>query len=500
MKKIDIVTRQFNEILNGFITKYPNLPDHIFREFSAGFETLSELINLIATDTLYPFTRFAAYGFASRCDYQPIEYDGATTDLTITLKTAMAKTLPIGYKVSGTSSITGKTIICELTAVGDSGGTNTINVAAKQQITRTNISIGTVDKSDPWQIFFLGEYKKIVVDSIVIRVNGVTWTKVLNFDNSTSTDKHFMVYTLSDGRSCIIFGDNVTGAKPTIGHNIVADFPITEGLLGKFSSGDITTNTGQDSDIASITNTASSGGNDAESVDSIVRNSKANVRLRDGIHSVDDAEVYAVSKSSLKAKIVKAHAIPGTGASLGTATIQIITNDLTLLSAGEKTTLDAEMKSKTPFGVFPIYSQDPDYKNVTIQGVVTVRAGFDAPTVRELVKFSQELASSPIDNYIIDYYNTYGINQTRINVINIIYPHSFTDAENDALDFIITEWVSLLHGKSGREYGDTLEVGDLYTIANEMFEYGVDVYSLTTPTTDQFPTADQIIKGAVTIT
>lgn len=500
MKKIDIVKREYNDFLNFYKDKYPNLPDHLFKDVSWDLSDLSELINIISTDIMYPQSRFAAYAFASRCDYTPTEADGATCTLTITLKSAMAKTLPVGYKVSGTSSISGESVIYELTAIGDSGGTNTITVDAKQQITYTNKSLGSISGTADWSKYWINNYLNIIKDSVSLVIGGNTYTRVDNFDASGPTDRNFILYYNSDGRCLFELGDGITGAKPNNNDAIFATFAISMGTLGKVASGDLNVNLDNDSDILSITNTASNGGNDSETVNSIIRNSQANVRLRDGIFTVQDVVTYAVSKSSLAAKIVKAHAIPGTGSSLGTANVDIITNDLVNLTPTEKTNLDAEMKAATFFSVIPIYSQDPNYLNATINVRVSALVGYDATLVRNLCKFALQLTSSPIDNYVIDYYQTYGIDQTRTNVINVTFGHTFTSAENSALSFIIDEWILLLHGLDGREYGMKLELADLYNMVNELYDYGFDEMIIDSPVTNLYPTVDQIIKGTVTVT
>src|SRR4030042_4506543 len=125
-------SRSYFDVYNAFIAAYPRKPTWIFKEMAGLFDFMSELTNRIATDILYPQTREAAYAFATRCDYSPVEADGAADTLTITLSGAMAKTLDIGYQVGGISSITGKMVIYELTAVGNSATTDTITVVAKQ--------------------------------------------------------------------------------------------------------------------------------------------------------------------------------------------------------------------------------------------------------------------------------------------------------------------------------------------------------------------------------
>jgi hypothetical protein len=103
-------------------------------------------------------TRESAYAFAAGGDYEPVEADGATSTLTITLSTDMAKTLPIGYQVGGISPATGRMVLYELTAIGNSNGTNTITVASKQKRTYSDILIAQIQNNNDFQDYPVDGY------------------------------------------------------------------------------------------------------------------------------------------------------------------------------------------------------------------------------------------------------------------------------------------------------------------------------------------------------
>ena len=487
-------SRSYYDVYNALIQAYPRKPTWLFKEMAGLFDFQSELMNRIATDILYPLTRESAYAFSALCDYDPVEADGATDTLTFTLNSAMTKTLSTGYQVGGISLSTGKMVYFELTADGISGGGSTISVAAKQKKTYTSIALFTIDDSEDFKDYPVDGYTKIIKDSISLIIDGNTWTRVDYFDNSSSSDKHFMLVYQSSGKCRIRFGDGVTGAKPVINSVVYGTFSITQGLAGRMDAGTITINTGNDSDVASVTNAGSSGGNDSESIASIIRNARGSVRLRDVVWSQEDLEIAARASSS---SVQKALGIPGTGS----ASIHIVPSGGGNPSAGLKTTVETYVQALTQFGAMPITAVNPNYVTPTITATHTTRTGYTAATVTDLLEFALTLVSCAFDNQIIEYYIDNGIDMTRTNVINILWSWAFTSLENTALEFIINKWVSMLGDREYREWGQTLEVGDLWVMGNSLYDYGVDIFSLTAPTTNPSVNADEIIDtGTLTVT
>lgn len=487
-------SRTYFDIYNALTSAYPNSPTWLFNEMAGLFDFTSELMNRVANDILYPSTREAAYGFAARCDYTPVEADGATATLTITLTGAMAKTITAGTQFGGISSATGDFVVFEVTANASSGGGSSISASVKQTETKTSVDLGTVTGTDDFADYPIDGYLNIIKDSISLVIDGNSWTRVENFDNSISTDKHFKILYQANGKARLQFGNDSTGAKPPVNETIYGTFKVTKGNSGKMEIGEINVDIAGDSDISSLTNAAAtSGGNDSESVDSIIRNSSANVRLRDAVWSVEDLETAARSASSSVQKAL------GVGA-LGAAIIQVIPSGGGNPSGALKTAVDNYVTALTQFGIMPITVNDPSYVTVNVTATVTVRSGFTAGTVRNLVEFAMNLATSAIDNEIIEYYDDNGIDACRTDKINTIYALAFTSDENDALAFIIDQWKDLLGDRYFREWGQPLEVGDLWIMGNGLYDYGVDVFALSAPTTNTSASATQIIDtGTVTI-
>lgn len=489
-------SRSYYDMYNAFIAKYPNKPTWLFKENSGLFDFISELINRVATDILYPVTRESAYGFAHTCDYEPIEADGATTTLTITLTSAMAKTLGVGYQVGGISTSTGKNIIYELTAVGNSGGTATITVAAKQKKTYTNIPIGTIDSDEDFCDFPIDGYTNIIKSTVYLTIESLTWTRVDNFDDSDSDDRHFTLIYQSSGKCRYGFGDGVNGMKPALNSTVYGTFETTDGLTGRVASGEITENLGQDNDILSITNTESLYGNDAESVSSIIRNARGNVRLRDAVWSQEDLETAARMASS---SVQKALGQPNTPTT-GEATILIVPSGGGNPSAPLKTAVDVYVTALTIFGTMPITVSNPTYVSQNISAAFTCRDGFVQGIVENLLEFAMTLITCAYDNQVIEYFDDNGIDATRVDIINILWGWAFTEDENEALEFIIEKWKELLGDREYRDFGQDGEVGDYWIMGNSLYQFGVDRWEVLSPTSNTVVDTDEILNtGAIII-
>ncbi len=489
-------SRSFFDFYNAFIAAYKNYPTFMFSEISAAFDFQSELMNRVATDILYPVTRESAYGFAAASDYSPVEADGSTVVVTATLSGSMDKTVLAGYQVGGISA-SGAMVIFEVIANTSVVASSTIDLSCKQQTSYTNKDIGKIENSDEFYELPLNGFTNIIKTSVSLLDSDTnSWTRVDNFDNSISTDRHFVLIYQSNGKSIVQFGDGVNGKKPTVNNTIFANFATTLGLNGRMEAGEININVGSDPDITVVTNALeTSGGNNSESIASIIRNSRANARTRNIVWSQEDLETIGRSASSSVQKIL---GIPGSGAAI----VHVIPSGGGLPSSGLKTIVEDAIIARTQFGVMPVTASDPNYLTQAITATITVRTGFTSGTVVNLTKWALGLITSAIDKQVIEYYIDNGIEAARTNVINVLWAYAFTDSENDALEFIINKWVELLgEGREFRQWGQALEVGDIWEMGNGLRDHGVDIFTLVSPLSNVATTSTQIIdSGTITVT
>ena len=126
------ISRTYFDIYNPLIQAYKNYPTWMFNEIAGLFDFISELMNRIASDILYPKTRESAYGFAAQCDYDPIEADGSTVIVKAILSSAMNKTINAGYQVGGQNS-SGNLVVFEVTENTSVTSASEIEIPVKQK-------------------------------------------------------------------------------------------------------------------------------------------------------------------------------------------------------------------------------------------------------------------------------------------------------------------------------------------------------------------------------
>lgn len=80
----------------------------------------------------------------------------------------------------------------------------------------------------------------IVTDSIVLTIDGDTWTEVDTFIDSISSDLHFRVFYNEEGYAEILFGNGTYGKKPDKGLYWEAEFLAGGGTLGNIQQDTLT--------------------------------------------------------------------------------------------------------------------------------------------------------------------------------------------------------------------------------------------------------------------
>ena len=485
--------RSYYDIYTPLAQAYPAAPTWLFKEMAGLFDYQSELMNRIALDILYPSTRESAYAFAARCDYNPSEAGGSSTDLTVTLSSAMAYTIYAGHKFSGVSLSTGLYVMFEATADASSGGTDTITVPVIQKEQKETIELSPISETIEFMNIAVPYFPYILKDTFILKVADIEWTRVDNFDLSDATDTHYVLLYQSSGKVRVLFGNGTTGIIPTLNSSVTAKFAITNGLSGTLSIGEIDHDEDSDSLITEVTNAVeATGGIDPESVSSIIRGSRQNARLRDAVWSKEDVEIASLKSMP---SIIKAWAIPG----IGEASVQLIPN-----GGGDPSMyipdVEADVQALTVFGSMPITGLIPNYVITNISVTVTTRTGFDPVTVQNGVAFAMSLISSSFDIQILESYIDNGINTCREESINVFYGYGFVEADNNMLEYIINQWNSLLGTKEYRSWGDPLEVGDIWIMGNSLYDYGADVFNVISPTVNTITASDEIINtGTVTV-
>lgn len=138
--------------------------------------------------------------------------------------------------------------------------------------------------------------------SETVYADGELWTRVSNFLNSASTDKHYTVELGANERASIVFGDGVSGRIPTLGtNNITGTYRYGADTDGNVGSNTVTIDKSGLSYVSSVFNPRNaSGWSQAEgsteaSLERAKANGPASLRVKEVALSPDDAITLAIA-------------------------------------------------------------------------------------------------------------------------------------------------------------------------------------------------------------
>ena len=267
--------------------------------------------------------RESIMAIANLLDYIPVSARAARGSVTVQLNSlpslASSYTVPqytvfTGYddKLNGYSFYTtAASTALTSTTIGASGNQASIPVVQGQII--QNELLG--ESSGKTNQRFMLVKKNADISSISITVaegaldgsgnpTNVTYQYVAQMSTADYLDKVFTARVMSDNSTQIIFGNGFNGSIPTANATITATYRTTEGSSGNLSANQIKTVSGTPGTyISVVSSSATSGGADAESIESI-RNSVSRLyRTQDRAVSLQDykdlcLQVPGVSKAT----------------------------------------------------------------------------------------------------------------------------------------------------------------------------------------------------------
>lgn len=134
-----------------------------------------------------------------------------------------------------------------------------------------------------------------VQSSLEVRVDGVRWEEAPRLYGLAPTDPRFSARAGDDGKTTVVFGDGVTGARlPTGVENVTATYRSGIGLGGMVGAGKLTLLQSRPLGIRSVINpTPATGAADPENRDSARSNAPLTVLTMDRIVSLRDFEDFA---------------------------------------------------------------------------------------------------------------------------------------------------------------------------------------------------------------
>lgn len=134
-----------------------------------------------------------------------------------------------------------------------------------------------------------------VASSLAVRVNGVLWAEVADFQGRGPDERVYIARLDDGGTTTVSFGDGANGARlPTGSENVVARYRKGIGAQGNVAAGQLSLLQTRPLGVQSVSNpVAASGGTDPESAEDIRGNAALGLRTLGRIVSMQDHEDFA---------------------------------------------------------------------------------------------------------------------------------------------------------------------------------------------------------------
>jgi uncharacterized phage protein gp47/JayE len=437
--QVDYTSRDYASLRDDLIGLISNFaPQWTSRDSSDFGIVLIELFSYLGDVLNYQIDRAANESFidtatqrdtvlrlASLLGYTPTSANPATGTVSITNKnTGSSVTIPKGTVVSApsTNSQIDFTTDSEITISASS----TASVAITQgNVYSTNQLIGLSDGTKS-QVFALPDTGVLVDASLSVTVGALVYTKVSFLVDYGNTDPVYSTYTDADGITYVQFGDGISGLIPPNGQTISAVYRYTETQpsLGNVGAGTITqidtTGLAVGATVSVINTTATSGGTDEESTDSIRVNAPNALRALSRAVSADDYASLAIGVDG----VAKAKAIATSFASVA---LYLAAAGGSVPSSTIKNNVITYFTGKTPPGTsLALYNFSPAYPY--LNAIVAVLPQYNAANVQSAVLAALETLFS-FDNVTFNDYISEGDIYSAIKAVDGVSYITINDYE-----------------------------------------------------------------------
>ncbi len=335
--------------------------------------------------------RKALLGLVKLIGYIPSTATAATAALTITLdgpvQDGATMTFPAGAVVR-TADVVNATRYQLLEAAVLSAGEDTVAVEAEHSESKEQSFLSS---GLPNQVLSLGSTPYIDSSAVVVAGNG-GYTQVVNFLDSTPTDRHYTVVVDQNDRASLAFGNGVNGAIPL--GTITTAYKIGGGVSGRVEMNKLKVfenSTWLDSLGAPVSPTVtnadvSSGGTDRQSVAQIKERAPASVRVLNRTVAREDFEINALRLPAVaRALMLTSNEDPGEDENAGSLYIVPV-------GGGDPTQVlkDAVLAQVTTVYprtlTFSVDVKDALYFDLDLLFVVHARAGVNKATMAAAIR------------------------------------------------------------------------------------------------------------------
>ncbi len=292
--RIEITDLDFDSVKNNFKTFLSQQTQ--FTDYNFEGSGMSVLMDLLAYNTHYlafhanmlanemfidtALTRGSAVSHAKALGYLPssTKSSNAYVDVTVTGVPTSQKSLVMSAGTVFTTSIDDVSYqfvtIADYTSTSDTG-TFVFSDVRIYEGTRITYQYTTESSNLEQQFVIPSAAADTSTLAVTVQTSGsdlTTETYTLNTDFTllTSTSLKYFLQEVNDGRYEVYFGDGVAGKKPIDGNIIILKYVVTNGSLADGASAFTPASTvGGYSNVSALASASSSGGGEAETVDSI---------------------------------------------------------------------------------------------------------------------------------------------------------------------------------------------------------------------------------------
>lgn len=356
-------------------------------------------------------------------------------------------------------------------------GTHTANLysfisTVYQQIQQDTKTVGTSDGSTEWQEFLMPD-QNIILETLVITINSVNWTRVDTLIDSSGSDTHYRTFFDFDGNATIQFGNGTYGAVPGA-FDVSATYATGGGAESNISTVDgLNIYAGSDSNINGVSNPAAlTGGAAVENTENAKRLGPALLKARNRFVTASDGESLATGYSGISLAKVNEN-------EFGVLSAQVIciANGGGNPAGAVKTALQAYLIDRTVLESIDVRVEDTTITSTNVTSAAKMRSGYTyTGDIENYFRLAWKLWLSETGYQIQLDYLANGT-ASAITLINTIFSESFSatnQADFDQITILLQE-VNF----TPRAIGEDIRESDTFAYIENVT--GIDYLTITVP-------------------
>lgn len=339
-------------------------------------------------------------------------------------------------------------------------------IISKQQTKLVAQTIGEGDGSD-FQEFEMSE-PDIIADTVVCFSGANTYTRVINFGNTSETDFHFVTRRNSQGVTFIQFGGNGFGVPPGVG-TITSDYSTGGGILSNVVTiGLVNVYTGGDSRILSCSNIEiMTGGANEENAEQAKIIAPLLLSAQDRFVKTIDGVALTLANFAVSQVVINTNFFGPL-----TCRVSIVPISGGAPSGAILSDLQTFLIERSPLESFGVVTASPVYQTINSTSSLKVKSGYTYATVEEFYKLAWFLLFADTGQEIKNEFEQLGI-LSAITLINLYHGSSF-DAED------ATQISTLLENLEPSVFEKSFQNSDIQGFI-DIFVDGVDYFTFTAP-------------------